>query len=115
MLKTCGALTLVASAFLAGPTIAQTLTIPTPEEAKDAVIRMMGDAELAKMMASGHVKIGTCKKATKATHADTVACTLAIVMGAGSSETQANFFRDNGRWTAEPTEEDLPFPDPKVQ
>lgn len=76
---------------------------------------MMDDASFAKMLANGHVKIGTCKKATKAKRGDAVACTLAIVTGAGSSETQANFFRANGRWTAEPTEEDLPFPDPSVR
>jgi hypothetical protein len=113
MLKTLAVLAAMTS--LAAPAAAQALTIPSPEDAKGAVIRMMNDPAMAKLMVNGHVKLGTCKKTTKAAHDGEVACTLAVVMGAGSSETQANFYRLNGRWVAEPTEEDLPFPDPKVR
>ena len=90
------------------------LTVPTPEEAKGAVVRMFGDPTMAKAMASGRVVIGTCKKTSKPTHDGEVACTIAIKMGAGSSETQANFYRAGGQWIATPTEEALPFPDPAL-
>lgn len=94
---------------------AQSLTIPSPEEAKGAVIRMLDDPDLAKMLAAGHVAIGTCKPTTKPAHAGEIACTIAVVMGAGSSETQANFYSTDGKWTATPTSEKLPFPDPKLK
>jgi hypothetical protein len=99
----------------AGIAAAQALTIPSPEEAKGAVIQMFNDPDLAKMLAAGHVVIGTCKPTTKPAHAGEIACTIAVVMGAGSSETQANFYRAAGKWAATPTSEDLPFPDPKLR
>ena len=94
---------------------AQALIVPTPEEAKGAVIRMFDDPDVTRMMANGgHVVIGTCVKTTKATKEGEVSCTLAVAMGAGTSETQANFYKEGGQWTATPTEEKLPFPDPKL-
>ena len=66
-------------------------------------------------MATAQVKIGTCKAVSKPRHEGEVACSLAMAMGAGTSETQANFYRAGGQWTATPTEEDLPFPDPKLR
>ncbi len=110
--------TMIAAALViawADMAAAQSLTIPSPEEAKGAVIRMFDDPAVAKMLATGHVVIGTCKPTTKPAHANEVACTIAVVMGAGSSETQANFYRTDGKWTATPTSEDLPFPDPKLR
>ena len=95
--------------------VAQPLTLPTAEEAKAAVIVMFGDPDLAAALKAGHVKLGTCKKTSKAEHEGEIACTIAVAMGAGSSETQANFYRAGGKWVATPTKEDLPFPDPKLR
>ncbi len=110
--------TLIAAAIviaIADMSAAQSLTIPSTEEAKGAVIRMFDDPDITKMLATGHVVIGTCKPTAKPVHAGEIACTIAVVMGAGSSETQANFYRVDGKWTATPTSEDLPFPDPKLR
>ncbi len=90
------------------------LTLPSADDAKAAIVTMFGDSALAASLKGGHVKLGTCKKASKGQHPGEIACTVAVVMGAGSSETQANFYRAGGKWVATPTEEDLPFPDPKL-
>jgi hypothetical protein len=97
----------------AGAAAGQTVTQPTPEQATRAVIKMFGDPAA---MTSAKVKIGTCVPTTGADHKGEVACTFALISGAGSSESQANFFPDGAGWTAEPTEQDgLPFPDPKLR
>jgi len=116
MLTRSLAIALVTTVLLgwSGSASAQALVLPTPEEAKGAVMRMFDDPQMTKMMATGRVVIGTCKPASKAAHEGEIACTLAVVMGAGSSETQANFYRSGGQWTATPTTETLPFPDPKL-
>ena len=98
------------------PVVAQSpLVIPTPEEAKGAVVRMFDEPVLTKAMQRGEVKIGTCKKTTKATHDGEVSCNVLVVTGAASSETQANLYRQGTTWVATPSEEDLPFPDPKLR
>ena len=106
-----GAMTICAGTV----SIAQPLALPTADEAKAAVIVMFGDPDLAAALKSGHVKLGTCKKTSKPAHEGEIACTIAVAMGAGSSETQANFYRAGGKWVATPTKEDLPFPDPKLR
>jgi hypothetical protein len=65
-------------------------------------------------------RLGTCVPAVKASQKGQIACTVAVIIGAGSSETQVDFYRDPekpGRWIAEPSESQdrLPFPDPKLR
>ena len=62
------------------------------------------------------LKLGTCVPAVEAKHPGQVACTVALKIGAGSSETQADFYRRGNKWVAQPSssQDKLPFPDPKL-
>lgn len=95
---------------------AQAPAIPTPTEALGAMVRLFDDPEVTQRLKRARVVIGTCKHASKGAHEDEIACTYRLVSAAGSSETQANFYRVRGVWNMSPTEEDdLPFPDPKLR
>jgi hypothetical protein len=89
------------------------LVLPTPQEAKQAIVKMMDMAALQNDMS---VKLGTCIPAVQAKHVGQVACTLAVKLGAGTSETQADFYRTGGKWVAQPSvsQDKLPFPDPAL-
>lgn len=80
-------------------------------EAADAIVELTGLSELRA------VKLGTCIKAVEPEHAGQVACTVAVEIGAGTSETQVDFFKDKNKWIAQPSvsQDELPFPDPKLQ
>lgn len=88
---------------------------PTSEQAKSAMVKLMGD-----LLKDSKIRLGTCVPAAKATQKGLVACTVLVTLGAGSSETQADFYKDpkqSGRWVAQPSESQdlLPFPDPNLQ
>lgn len=108
-------LALLALTAWGGAPAAQPLAVPTPEEAKAAIITMFDEPGMTKSLQAGRVGIGTCKKSSKPEHAGEVACTILLVAGAASTETQASFYRERGKWVAGPTDEDLPFPDPKLR
>lgn len=86
------------------------LELPTEAEAADAIVELTGLSELRA------VRLGTCIKAIEAEHAGQVACTVAVEIGAGTSETQVDFFKDKKKWIAQPSvsQDELPFPDPKL-
>ena len=87
-------------------------TRPTDTEATDAIIAMFGND----LLKGSTAKLGTCIPALEAEHAGQVACTVAVISAGGSSETQADFYRDGGMWVAQPSasQEALPFPDPAL-
>ncbi|UCJ19151.1 hypothetical protein K5Q02_14140 [Pseudomonas sp. MM211] len=92
---------------------ADDLPRPTNEEATEAVLEMMQMPELA---GSATAKLGTCIPALEAEHPQQIACTVSVMMGAGSSETQADFYRQGQKWKAQPSvsQDELPFPDPAL-
>lgn len=105
---------LFCSALLASSVQADTFVLPNNKDAAQAIIAMM---ELPKDLAKDvEVKLGTCIPAVEAKHPDQVACTVAVKIGASTSETQADFYRNAEKWLALPSEsqEKLPFPDPKL-
>jgi hypothetical protein len=65
---------------------------------------------------TAELKLGTCIPAVDAKHPGQIACTVSLKIGAGSSETQADFFRRGTKWVAQPSssQDKLPFPDPKL-
>lgn len=87
--------------------------LPNEKEATDAIIRML---DMADMQVEITTKLGTCIPAMDARHAGQIACTVAVRIGAGTSETQADFYRDGTTWEAQPStsQEKLPFPDPAL-
>ncbi|MBC9250837.1 hypothetical protein A9179_11170 [Pseudomonas alcaligenes] len=89
------------------------LTLPSQQEATEAIVKML---DLGEMQDQVTAKLGTCIAATEAEHAGQVACTVAIGIGAGTSETQADFYRSGSTWVAQPSssQEKLPFPDPAL-
>lgn len=97
----------------AGTLHAQGLTRPSEQEATRAVVDMM---QMPELIGQAQVKLGTCVPAVKAEHQGQIACTLAVKMGAATSETQADFYRDHGQWVAQPSvsQDKLPFPDPAL-
>lgn len=51
-----------------------------------------------------------------ATYPGQVACTVAVTLGAAVSENQMDFYKQDGKWKAQPSvsQDKLPFPDPKL-
>ncbi len=91
---------------------AGTPALPNTQEATQALLEMLEMKEYK----NAEVKLGTCIPAVQARYPGQVACTVALKIGAGSSETQADFYRRSGKWVAQPTtsQDQLPFPDPKL-
>lgn len=89
------------------------LTLPDQQEATEAIVKML---DLGDMQGQVTTKLGTCIPAMEAEHAGQVACTVAVSIGAGTSETQADFYRSGPTWLAQPSssQEKLPFPDPAL-
>lgn len=89
------------------------LVLPDQQEATAAIVRMLDMGDLQTQVAT---KLGTCIPAMEAEHAGQVACTVAVSIGAGTSETQADFYRSGSTWLAQPSrsQEKLPFPDPAL-
>jgi len=90
---------------------------PTEEEAAAALGALLNLP--AAILKDATVKLGTCIPVENASHKGQIACTAALMVGAGSSETQADFYRDPkqaDRWAAQPSQsqDQLPFPDPKL-
>ena len=98
----------------ANPPAAQagTPALPDTKEATQALLEMLDMKEYK----NAEVKLGTCIPAVDAKYPGQVACTVALKIGAGSSETQADFYRRSGKWVAQPStsQDKLPFPDPKL-
>ncbi|WP_394558200.1 hypothetical protein [Aquipseudomonas alcaligenes] len=89
------------------------MTLPSQQEATEAIVKML---DLGDMQDQVTTKLGTCIAAVEAEHAGQVACTVAISIGAGTSETQADFYRSGSTWQAQPSssQDQLPFPDPAL-
>ena len=89
------------------------LLLPSPNEATEAILELFGMADMKKQAT---VKLGTCVPAMDAQYAGQVACTVAVKIGAGTSESQADFYRTKSKWHAQPSssQEKLPFPDPAL-
>lgn len=90
---------------------------PSPQEAKDALRTLF---ELPpERLKNATVQLGTCVPALGAQYQGQISCTTLLRYNAGSSESQADFYRDPKTkvWVAGPptTQEELPFPDPKFQ
>ncbi|WP_143707371.1 hypothetical protein [Uliginosibacterium sp. TH139] len=93
------------------------MTLPNENEATASIIKMMDLADtLAQMQVSASVKLGTCIPAIDANHPGQVACTIAVRLGASTSETQADFYRKGAGWVSQPStsQDKLPFPDPAL-
>ncbi len=93
--------------------VPEKLSLPSPKEATDAILELFGMADMKKQAT---VKLGTCIPAMDAQYAGQVACTIAVKIGASTSETQADFYRTKSKWHAQPSssQEKLPFPDPAL-
>ncbi len=93
--------------------LAGKLALPSQQEAAQALIKIL---DMAAMRNSVTVKLGTCISAVDAEHAGQVACSVAVKIGAATSETQADFYRAGGSWVAQPSasQDKLPFPDPAL-
>ena len=91
---------------------AGTPALPNTQEATQSLLEMLDMKEYK----NAEVKLGTCIPAVDAKYPGQVACTVALKIGAGSSETQADFYRRSGKWVAQPSssQDKLPFPDPKL-
>jgi hypothetical protein len=91
---------------------AGTPALPNTQEATQALLEMLDMKEYK----NAEAKLGTCIPAVQAKHPGQVACTVALKIGAGSSETQADFYRRGSQWMAQPStsQDQLPFPDPKL-
>lgn len=94
------------------PATATTPVLPNTTEATQAFLEMMELQEYKNAV----LKLGTCIPAVQAKHPGQIACTVALKIGAGSSETQADFYRRGNKWVAQPSssQDQLPFPDPKL-
>ena len=97
---------------LAPPASAGALTLPNTSEATHAFLKMMDMLD----QTNAELKLGTCIPAIQATKPGQVACTVALKIGAGTSETQADFYQRGKEWVAQPSssQDQLPFPDPKL-
>lgn len=86
---------------------------PNAEEAADVIAALTG---LEQMRAEMTVTLGTCVPALEAQHPGQIACTFALKVGAGSSESQADFYKIDDTWQAQPSvsQDLLPFPDPAL-
>ena len=62
------------------------------------------------------VVLGTCKPALQPHTTGQTACTLLVILGAGTSETQADFYWSGKEWVSTPSNSQsiLPFPDPAL-
>lgn len=91
---------------------AETSVLPNTKEATQALLEMLDMQEEQ----NAEAKLGTCIPAVQAEHPGQVACTVAVKIGAGTSETQADFYRSGSKWVARPSrsQDRLPFPDPKL-
>ncbi|HEY9275012.1 hypothetical protein [Achromobacter sp.] len=92
---------------------AQDLILPSIPEATDAIVDMLADTGMPR---PSKVKLGTCIPAVDATYPGQVACTVAVTLGAAVSENQMDFYKQDGKWKAQPSvsQDKLPFPDPKL-
>ena len=89
-----------------------TPALPNTQEATQALLEMLD----MQGQQNAEAKLGTCIPAVQAEHPGQVACTVAVKIGAGTSETQADFYRRGSQWVAQPSrsQDQLPFPDPKL-
>jgi hypothetical protein len=94
------------------PATASALVLPNTKEATQAFLEMMEMQEYK----AAELKLGTCIPAIDAKHPGQIACTVSLKIGAGSSETQADFYHRGSKWVAQPSssQDQLPFPDPKL-
>jgi hypothetical protein len=90
----------------------------SPDAAKHAVATLFGPPISEEIMQREFV-IGTCipTPAKYLQHKGQISCGFLIKNGAGSSESQADFYKTSEGWVAMPSssQEELPFPDPKLK
>lgn len=91
----------------------QRLLLPSIPEATNAIVDMFTGTGLPR---PSQLKLGSCVPAVEASHAGQVACTVSVTIGAGTTETQADFYKQGKVWKAQPSSSQdlLPFPDPKL-
>lgn len=108
--STCGAQANDKAATTRAPS---QLAVPNEQQAAAAIVELMS---LGEIKAQVKAKLGTCIPAVDAKHAGQVACTVAVRIGAGTTETQADFYRSGATWVAQPSssQDKLPFPDPAL-
>lgn len=96
-----------------GQAHAQKLVLPSVPEATNAIVEMFSGADIPR---PSKVKLGTCIPAEEATQAGQVACTVAVTLGAATTETQTDFYKKGKKWVAQPSssQDKLPFPDPAL-
>lgn len=113
-MRKCSALLGSCLVIASGSVASSELVLPTPQEAKGAIVELMGLADRQDIMT---VTLGTCIPALEAQHAGQAACTVAIKIGGGTTETQADFYKAGGGWAAQPSvsQDELPFPDPALR
>ena len=105
------------STGLLAQTTQNTLESPSAKEAKEAVLQLI-DEDFVDVLGKAEFRLGTCVPAIKAEHKGQIACATAFVFPAGSSESQADFYKDStGKWVARPSKSQdiLPFPDPNLK
>lgn len=102
-----------ASAPASATAPATALVLPDIKEATQAFLVMMEMQEYK----NAELKLGTCVPAVDAKHPGQVACGVSLKIGAGTSATQADFYRRGNKWVAQPSssQDQLPFPDPKLR
>jgi hypothetical protein len=101
------------STIAPAPATAAALVLPDAKEATQAFLVMMDMQEYK----NAELKLGTCIPAVDAKHPGQVACGVALKIGAGTSATQADFYRRGNKRVAQPSssQDKLPFPDPKLR
>lgn len=114
MFRLATSLTLAGCLLLAGTSAsAQNLLLPSVNEATDALVDMFAGTGLSR---PSKVRLGTCITALEASYPGQVACTVSVTLGAATTETQADFYKQGKKWKAQPSssQSKLPFPDPKL-
>jgi hypothetical protein len=90
---------------------------PNAAEAKQAIATMFGEGA-GEMIKAHEIVLGTCI-ATPAKYKPKpgqFSCTFLLKSPGGTSESKVDFYFKNKAWVAQPssTDEELPFPDPKL-
>jgi hypothetical protein len=90
---------------------------PTVSEAKKALGDLFGP-DMAELMKGDSIVLGTCisTPAKYTPRTGQYSCTFLVKSPGGSSESQADFYLTKDGWVAQPSasQDELPFPDPKL-
>jgi hypothetical protein len=90
----------------------------TPDAAKLAIATLFGPLDSNDIMEQ-EIVLGTCIPTPEKylQYKGQISCGFLLKNAAGSSESQADFYRTSEAWVAMPSssQDELPFPDPKLQ